>query len=295
MLVDKSLKTKIKQLINEGLDKKKIQKFFQSTENKWHGKDISKPEIYYFSDEKEVLVASRTTLNESFTSKAIESITDTGIQKILTAHLARYNEEKDGKVIEHPELAFSAEGIEDMNKNICELNGGKQHQPITKVRTYEPKGNKFNVGEKGNKKNKYVEAAKGTNLFFAIYVDENGNRNYETIPLNIIVERLKQGLSEVPEQNPKGDKLLEFLSPNDLVLIADTSNPKQGDISRNEIYKIVSFTGNRLYAIPFTVAKPIVDKNEFTQLNKLETTINNISIKQFCYKLKVDRLGNISL
>lgn len=294
-LVDKSLKTKIKQLINEGLDKKKIQKFFQSTENKWHGKDISKPEIYYFSDEKEVLVASRTTLNESFTSKAIESITDTGIQKILTAHLARYNEEKDGKVIEHPELAFSAEGIEDMNKNICELNGGKQHQPITKVRTYEPKGNKFNVGEKGNKKNKYVEAAKGTNLFFAIYVDENGNRNYETIPLNIIVERLKQGLSEVPEQNPKGDKLLEFLSPNDLVLIADTSNPKQGDISRNEIYKIVSFTGNRLYAIPFTVAKPIVDKNEFTQLNKLETTINNISIKQFCYKLKVDRLGNISL
>ena len=45
-----------------------------------------------------------------------------------------------------------------------------------------------------------MEAAKGTNLFFAIYVDENGIRSYETIPLNIVIERLKQGLSVVPEK-----------------------------------------------------------------------------------------------
>lgn len=67
------------------------------------------------------------------------------------------------------------------------------HLPIFKVRVYETIGNKFSVGVKGNKKDKYVEAAKGTNLFFAIYVDENGIRSYETIPLNIVIERLKQG------------------------------------------------------------------------------------------------------
>ena len=38
-------------------------------------------------------------------------------------------------------------------------------------------------GKRGNKKDKFVVAANGTNLFFAIYEDENGKRNYETIPL----------------------------------------------------------------------------------------------------------------
>lgn len=70
------------------------------------------------------------------------------------------------------EIAFSPEGIEEMNKNIIQLNEGKLHLPIFKVRVYETIGNKFSVGVKGNKKDKYVEAAKGTNLFFAIYVDE---------------------------------------------------------------------------------------------------------------------------
>ena len=52
----------------------------------------------------------------------IEGITDTGIQKILKAHLqAKEN---------NPELAFSADGIDEMNRNIVELNGGKPHKPI---------------------------------------------------------------------------------------------------------------------------------------------------------------------
>jgi CRISPR-associated endonuclease Csn1 len=303
MLVDKSLKTKIKQLINEGFDKKKIQKFFADKENKWQEKDISKPEVYYFSDEKEVLVASRSTLNESFNSKAIESITDTGIQKILKNHLAKYNEEKDGKIIEHPELAFSAEGIEDMNKNIKEFNGGKFHQPITKVRCYEPKGNKFNVGTNGNKKDKFVVAATGTNLYFAIYVNKEGKRSYETIQLNVVIERLKQGLNEVPEINDNGDELLDFLSPNDLVYVSNSieNRPTQDQIDsavneNDALYKIVSFTGNRLYAIPNNVAKAIVDKKEYSILNKLEfTVVDNLPIKQFCWKLTIDRLGNISI
>jgi len=210
-----------------------------------------------------------------------------------------YNEEKDGKIVEHPELAFSSECIEEMNKNIVLLNKGKNHQPIIKVRTYEPKGNKFNVGTSGNKIDKYVESAKGTNLFFAIYADEEGKRSFETIQLNIVIERLKQGLSEVPETNEKGYKLVFHLSPNDLVYLPTIeeirTNSKEVE-DKNRIYKIVSFTGNRLYAVQQNIATTIVDKVEFTLLNKLEFEIeNNLSIKQYCIKLKVDRLGNISL
>jgi CRISPR-associated endonuclease Csn1 len=185
-----------------------------------------------------------------------------------------------------------------MNKNILQLNDGKFHQPVYKVRVYEPIGNKFQVGVRGNKSSKYVEAAKGTNLFFAIYTDENGNRTFETVPLNIVIERLKQGEREVPEHNEKGDTLLFHLSPNDLVYvptIEEIESMQTKTINKlNRIYKIVSFTGNRLYAVPYYVAKAIVDKVEYTQLNKVESDIeDNLSIKQFCIKLNIDRLGNI--
>jgi len=296
MLVDIGLKTKIKQLINEGFDKKKILKFFAEQENKWLGSDITKVEIYYFSNDKEVLVASRVSLDTSFSAKKIESITDTGIQKILLNHLANYNEQ--------PELAFSPEGIEEMNKNIVALNNAKFHQPILKVRTFEPKGNKFNVGVAGNKKDKYVEAAKGTNLFFAIYVNEEGKRSYETIPLNIAVERLKQGLSEVPETNEKGDRLLLHLSPDDLVYVPTTGeieSPHLVDFSRltndqfEHIYKMVSCSSYQCFFIRSQIATSIVNKLEFSALNKMEKGIDGVMIKDCCIKLKIDRLGNISL
>ena len=300
-MVDKNLKTKIKQLINEGLDKKKMLTFFAEKENKWMDNDVSKTEIYYFSNEKEILVASRETLNDSFNSKTIESITDHGIRKILLKHLAKYNEHKEGKIIEHPELAFSPDGIDEMNKNIISLNGGKYHKPVIKVRTFEPKGNKFNVGTTGNKKAKFVEAAKGTNLFFAIYQNSEGKRSYESIQMNIIIERQKQGLIPVPEINEKGEQLLFHLSPNDLVYV-----PKEEEIfdqlsdihlrlhqnQQKMIYKFVSCTENEGHFVPNYYASPIL-KNELGSNNKNQNALNGIQIKSVCWKLEVDRLGNI--
>ena len=62
---------------------------------------------------------------------------------------------------------------------------------------------------------------------------------------------------------------------------------------KNRIYKIVSFTGNRLYAVPFNVAISIVDKFEYSLMNKVEFSMEKKSIKENCIKLHVDRLGNI--
>lgn len=89
----------------------------------WKELDIAKVAVYYFTENTtEPLVAVRKSLDSTFNEKKIASVTDTGIQKILLNHL----KSKEGKA----ELAFSAEGIEEMNRNLLQLNDGKGHQPI---------------------------------------------------------------------------------------------------------------------------------------------------------------------
>jgi CRISPR-associated endonuclease Csn1 len=251
-----------------------------------------------------ILTATRKSIDTSFNLKKIESISDTGIQKILKNYLAQKNNDS--------ELAFSPEGLEELNKNIAQYNGNKFHQPIFKVRVFE-EGSKFQLGQKGNKKDKYVEAEKGTNLFFAIYEDENGKRSFETIPLNIVIERQKQGMSSVPEKNEKGNILcLEcpFLSPDDLVYVPtkeEKENLSRIDFANltkeqvKSIYKMVSCTGSECHFIHANISSLIKSYDskskigEFGSLNKLETTMNNMfRIKEVCIKLKIDRLGNIS-
>lgn len=237
-----------------------------------------------------LLTASRKKIDISFDLKTIESITDTGIQKILRNYLSCKGN--------NPQLAFSPEGLEEMNNQIARFNDGRAHQPVYSVRIFEL-GSKFSLGQKGNKASKFVEAAKGTNLFFAIYIDKSDKRTYETIPLNIVIERQKQGLSAVPEVNEDGDRLLFHLSPNDLVYVPSNDEIEEiskinfEDLSSEQIkrlYKIVSFTNNRLYGIPSFVAISVVNKVEYTQLNKIELILE----KEYCIKVKVDRIGSIS-
>lgn len=228
-----------------------------------------------------ILTATRKALDSSFNEKSILSITDTGIQKILLNYL---------KVKGSPELAFSPEGIEEMNQNIALYNEGKNHKPILKVRVFE-QGSKFPLGEAGNNPSKFVEAAKGTNLFFGVYSDRQGKRSYDTIPLNQVIERQKQGLKPVPKTNEKGHQLLFSLSPNDLVYVPEgPENFDKNELDSTRIYKVVSFTGGRLSVVPQMVSTSIVNKVEFTQLNKIELTKEKEAMK----KLQVDRLGNIS-
>ncbi|MDR3188626.1 MAG: type II CRISPR RNA-guided endonuclease Cas9 [Prevotellaceae bacterium] len=289
-IVNKELKNEIKRLIAAyGLfDAEKINRYFKDKKYLYQKVDISKVDVYYFEDDN---AASRKPLDTSFNAKAIESITDIGIQKILLNHLAKKEN--------NPDLAFSPEGIEEMNQKIVELNEGKPHQPIYKVRVYEPIGSKFPVGYVGNKKTKYVEAAKGTNLFFAIYADETGNRTYETIPLNIIIDNLKNGLPPVKERNQDGHSLLFYLSPNDLVYVPTKDEVENQtpvnikNIRPNRVYKMVSCTGNQCFFVPNNIANPIVHTAELGANNKAEKAWDGVMIKQACFKVICDRLGKI--
>ena len=57
---------------------------------------------------------------------------------------------------------------------------------------------------------------------------------------------------------------------------------------------MVSSSGNQCFFIKGNVANAIIDKNEFSALNKMERAITGEMIKEVCIPLKVDRLGNIT-
>ena len=294
-IVVKEFKQKLYSLMQEGYDTKRIKKYFEDNKDIWQDINLSKIAVYYFTQEtKDRFFATRKPLDASFNKKKIEeSVTDTGIQKILLRHLELKGND--------PELAFSTDGIDEMNRNIIELNGGKYHQPILKVRVYE-KADKFAIGGKGNKSSKFVEAAKGTNLYFAVYETETQNeetgkvvkkRTYATIPLNVVIERLKQGLSPAPvDENGNEPKFV--LSPNDLVYVPGIEENNSSSLDIDRLYKMVSSSGNQCFFIKKNVSSSIIDKIEFSALNKMERAITGEMIKEICIPVKVDRLGNIT-
>lgn len=294
LICDKEIRNaiyKVIDLYHGKADNKTLLKYFKDREYKVGNKDISKVEVYYTPDVPE-LSATRVALTTAFTRKEAESVTDTGIRKILLRHLDKYM--TDGK--DHPELAFSPDGINDMNEHIKELNDGKNHKSILKVRKTESLGMKFNIGLRGNKDKKFVEADKGTNLFFAVYADSDGSRSFESIPFNLAVEREKNHQDVAPARNEKGDSLLFTLSPNDLVYLPEEGEHVTSEsLEKTRIYKFVSCTGNRAFFVNYNVATSILDKVEFTKLNKFEFDNSHKSIKTLCIKLHVDRLGNVTL
>ena len=315
-IVNKDFKEKVKELLAQGHDAKYIKKHVEENKDIWSDINLSKIEVYYYTQDekkqngepKERYFATRKPLDTSFDQKKIrDSITDTGIQKILIAHLeAKSND---------PEQAFSPDGIDEMNRNIVALNNGKFHQPIIKVRVYE-KADKFCIGQTGNKRKKFVEAADGTNLFFAVYETTDKKRVFATIPLSLSIkcqkdrthnwiqlldERLRDKtlIEELqPYQKmeiPTDAHLLFILAPNDLVYVPsddEYSYSRQPDPER--IYKTVSFNKKQCFCIKSNVATPIVNKVEYTTSNKMERAITGEMIKEVCIPIKVDRLGNIT-
>ncbi len=269
-----------------------------------------------------ILTATRKKIDTSFDLKTIESITDIGIQKILSNYLKQEkfkgtNDKEE--VLYNPEIAFSPEGIEELNKNIIKFNDNKPHQPIYKVRIYKETGEQFQVGQTGNKKYKYVTSAQGTNLFFAVYTNEKGKRDFETIPLNEVIEHQKWRATLPKEQQkatplipikPINGTLLFYLSPNDLVYVPTKEEQENstridfGNLMRRRLFVVNDFSST-CYFTPNHIAKNIapkeIDLSFDSKKNKLSGSFDTKTasfegeqIKDICIKLQIDRLGNIS-
>lgn len=305
---DREVRAFIQELIGKGCNEKQIKAILKDMNYSLGRKNIKKVEVYCMTDDIEALVATRKSLDESFDEKKIQTITDTGIQRILLNYLNAMGND--------PKAAFSPEGIARMNENIEQYNGGKPHKPILKVRVTDKMGEKFAVGTTGNKKDKYVVAQAGTNLYYAIYENEEGERSYETVPLRIVMERLKQGLPPVPEQNESGDILRFSLSPNDLVYVpTEEERYRQASIdylNHSQIYRFVDSSGSRSNFTPHTIASMIYSvaktdaarfcakdciQNELglgSPKSKNERSLDGQMVKAVCWKLEVDRLGRIT-
>ncbi len=226
-------------------------------------------------------------------TKFINKVVDNKLRDDLLLHLKVNNNNID--------MAFNADGIDVFNS--------KRKIPVYKLPIAESGDKRFSLGNNIGSKHKWMEAAEGTNLFFAIYLDDKGKRNYDTIPLNIVIENQKQGALQnikpefcsVPNKNEKGDSLLFHLSPNDLVYVPtneEFENPTLVNFKKlskeqlNRIMKFVSCTGSEGHFVPNYYSSPIM-KNEIGTNNKSEKTFDNVQIKAVCWKLKLDRLGNI--
>lgn len=324
-IVNKEFKVKILELLKENRDAKYIKKYVEDNKDVWADIDVNKIDVYYYTrDTHDRYFATRKSIDSSFNKKKItESVTDTGIQKILLAHL-----EAKGN---NPELAFSPDGIDEMNRNIVALNNGKFHQPILKVRVYE-KADKFAVGQNGNKAAKFVEAAKGTNLFFAVFESEKQNketgkmekvRSYLTIPLNVMIDCQKKYATKweiniesyLKENNYVSSdvKLLFILSPNDLVYLPTRDELNEGIkmVNKERIYKFIDSSGTTANFIPQRSANiifslPVKKQQEMkvdfkiqdeygvgSPQSKNQKAITGEMVKETSVPIKVDRLGNV--
>lgn len=224
--------------------------------------------------------------------KLINKVSDLQLQLDLLKHLEDNHQDID--------IAFSIEGINNFNK--------KRKTPVYKLPISEASTSKFDIGDSLNCKVKYGEAESGTNLFFAIYWDEKKKKRvYETVPLNEVIAHQKQ-VAHLPkhERTPVPVKaelgnFLFTLSPNDLVYVPnenEISNPNLVDFENlsaeqnSRIYKMVSTTQNKLDCVPASYAKEII-KNELGSNNKNQNSIGGIQIKSVCWKLTVNRLGEL--
>lgn len=219
---------------------------------------------------------------------------------------------------EHPDIAFTPEAIEEMNKpeNIRKLNDGKNHKPIKKVKISRGFGNQRALNEEDKesvKSKQFVVNDAGSNLYLGVYeiIDKKaleGNsklkrRIFKGIGLIDLIDFQKENGLTPPFENRLFEdsyeyKLLFSLSPDDLVMI-ELDN-------KGHYFAFNNYTESKVYFRPVNHSREIdqteVDKRIDPKTNKLIGSQENkteyfegIRIKDFCVKLKnVDRLGNIS-
>lgn len=234
-------------------------------------------------------------------------------------HVNIYIKDRDtkGMTISHnPQIAFSADGIKDMNSHIVELNNDKPHMPIYQVKMTQAKGKMFLVSEpeKGKpltaKNKQYVTTDADSNRFCGIYKDKNGNTETYMPSLRETIAAIKSGERLMPLYHPKKiDYVFHFcLAPLDMVYMPNKEEIESGNITKNSIditriYVVNNFTGSTVYFRPYYYASAIVEKEIDLRLDekgKLAGSVpdktancDGLLIRDHCIPIKVDRLGNI--
>jgi CRISPR-associated endonuclease Csn1 len=202
---------------------------------------------------------------------------------------------------------------------------------IKKVKIIHEKGKKFSVKSILKKETKFAKSATGTNLFFCVYENKVIGISYYTPSFEELIEIQKQEAHikfkdkhNVPkfilDKNNNKYDLKFYLQPNDLVYLPsdeEKDNPNLvnlENLNKSQVQRIYKFTdgsGTTANFIPSNISKVIFNlkrteqtkrkisfpiQNEFgvgSPQSKNQKSINGTMIKENCWKLKINRLGEI--
>lgn len=89
-----------------------------------------------------------------------------------------------------------------------------------------------------------------------------------------------------------------YMPSNGEEVVVDADSPlyedfwKDTEARSNNIHYVTKYSGNQIYFINHNVANPIIKGKEFGSQDAYEK-VGDLSIKEHCIKLNIDRLGNI--
>jgi CRISPR/Cas system Type II protein with McrA/HNH and RuvC-like nuclease domain len=267
------------------------------------------------------------------TEKTIEKITNDFLKKFIKQHLKDYDNKKEDAFSAEGILNLNKKLSEKKNKNgqlapHTPISSVKVYyrdpSKIKKKKNQEEIEESLQKLDRAKSFNKSLYVKTGDNYLFAV-MEKNGKRIFDLITFFDAANLLKAKFNatenkvafskelvfknyfENENKATKGSRLLFTLKQGDPVylpqpgeeVITDVNSPLfapfwNDKIKRsNNIHYVTKFSGKQIYFIKHNVAAPIVKGKEFGSQNAYEK-VGNRSIKEYCIKLNIDRLGNIT-
>ena len=264
------------------------------------------------------------------TEKTIEKITNEYLKEQIKQHLKDFNNKKEEAFSAEGILVLNTKLAEKKNRK----GNMASHAPISSIKIFyrDPLKIKKKKGEEEiedalqrleRKKayNNSLYVSTGDNYLFAI-MEKDGNRIHDLISFFDAANLLKEEFKKISdkstfnketvfktyfEENNKATLLFTlkqgdsiYMPPENEEVIFDPQSSLYEDFwkdkeARSEnIYYVTKFSQNKeIYFIKHLIANTILKGKEFGSQNASQI-IDGRSIKQHCFKLNIDRLGNIS-
>jgi CRISPR/Cas system Type II protein with McrA/HNH and RuvC-like nuclease domain len=263
------------------------------------------------------------------TEKTIDKIANEYLKTAIKQHLNDFDNKKEEAFSVEGILALNKKLAEKKNNS----GNLKPHTPITSIKIFyrDPQKIKKKKGEekledalqklnRGKAFNDNLYVATGGNYLFAV-MEKNSKRIFDIITFYDATNLLKEAFGKSTNkqsfnkdrvfkkyfEEKNAAKLLFTLKQGDPVympkqneeMIIDPQSPLYKDFWGNKtersenIYYVIKFSGNEIYFIKHSVANTIIKGKEFGSQDAYQN-IDSLSIKKYCIKLDIDRLGNIT-
>jgi CRISPR subtype II RNA-guided endonuclease Cas9/Csn1 len=265
--------------------------------------------LYYKNQDTKISI-SKLGQKKSNTNALLDLIIDNDLKHLLITHLQKYNNEK--------EEAFSKNGVAVLNQDRKKAIKSIKLKNIEDDKNEEEQITLQRLERKYAFNNKlYVST--GDNYLFAI-MEKDGKRIFDLITFFDAANLLKSEFNKATdkyhfnketvfkkyfEEKWKASLLFTlkqgeavYLPSKDEEVITNPSNPQftsfwNDKLNRSKnIHYVTKYSGKQIYFIGHNIADAIVRGKEFGSQNAYEKS-GDMSIKDRCIKLTVDRLGNI--